>query len=176
MSIVTNNNYKPIPFIVVERKFRLGKNAGKVLKVAHPTRRKRVSFSALAEETAQNITLSSNELQAALNELAITAKRHLSNGDSVELGIFGTLTPSFKSKAVPQDTEFHAQTNIYAPRIKFRGNRVYMNLEGVTFERVTTTNPKEKKEHSSAAPANTEAHPKPEGSSTDAHNNSNPSL
>ena len=91
MSIVTNNNYKPIPFIVVERKFRLGKNAGKVLKVAHPTRRKRVSFSALAEETAQNITLSSNELQAALNELAITAKRHLSNGDSVELGIFGTL-------------------------------------------------------------------------------------
>ena len=48
-----------------------------------------------------------------------------------------------------------------------------MNLEGVTFERVTTTNPKEKKEHSSTVTANTEAHPQPNSPSTGAHSDSN---
>lgn len=146
-----SNSVKPLQFVVSERKATVGAHKDQIVQVAIPTGRERVSFRALAEETSRNLTFSAQEIMACVNELTAIAKMHVENGDIVELGDLGTLSPSFKSKAVPQDEEFRAQTHIYAPRVTFRANRKYFALSNRNYERTVAIPLKGKKSGASSA-------------------------
>lgn len=132
---MANIETKPLQYVVSEQKLNVGKNAGKIVQVARPTARRRVSFRALAEEASRNVTFSTQEIMACLNELTAIAKLHVENGDIVEMGDLGTLSPSFRSKVVPQGEKFNPQTDIYAPRVNFRANRAYFAIEHATYEK-----------------------------------------
>ena len=58
----------------------------------------------------------------------------------------GTLTPSFKSKAVESVEQFRAQQHIEKPVIKFLASAKYFTLNDVTYEQVAAKEKKGKKE------------------------------
>lgn len=130
---------KPIHYVLKTRTARLGKNQGKEVLQAVPTGRDRVSFRNICEEVADNTTFAPEEVAAVINLLTKTAKRHVENGDIVELGDLGTLSPSFKSIEVAKtdqgDSAFNANLHITKPTVRFAPNRKYFELRGVSFER-----------------------------------------
>lgn len=142
---------KTLNYTVTERACKLGKLAGKTVLQAQPTERKRVDFRELCEEVANNTTFSPEEVAAVLNLMTRTAKRHVENGESVELGDLGMLRPSFKSVLVEKtaNAKFVAQQHITSPSVQFIPSRKYFTLEGVSYEQVQ---PREKKA-STKAPA-----------------------
>lgn len=143
---------KPLQYVLAERKATVGAHKGQIVQQAIPTGRQRVSFRALAEEAAHNTTLSQHEVMMALNELTTIAKRHVENGDIVELGDLGTISPSFRSKAIPKGETFRAQEHIYAPRAVFRSNRKYFDIQNRSYER-TESPTKGKKGKGSTKPS-----------------------
>ena len=70
----------------------------------------------------------------------------VANGDIVDFGRLGTLSPSFKSKVVPIGSEFNANVHITEPRVNLRPNTMYFRLrpEEVSYERMEAK-PKDKK-------------------------------
>ena len=78
-----------------------------------------------------------------LNLASETARDIVANGDIVEFGDMGTLTPSFKSKAVESVEQFRAQQHIEKPVVKLLASAKYFTLNDVTYEQVE---PKAKKE------------------------------
>ena len=134
---------KPIQFILKEQKLNIGKQAGKTVVVARPTGRQRVDFRNFCERIAKSTTFNAQEVSAVLNLASETARDIVANGDIVEFGDLGTLTPSFKSKAVLKGEQFRAQQHIEKPVIKFLASAKYFTLNDVTYEQVA---PKEKKE------------------------------
>lgn len=94
---------KPLQFVLVERKLNVGANAGKVVQIAQPTGRHRVSFRNFCERVAKSTTFNRQEVEAVLNYATEIARDIVANGDIVEFGDLGTLKPSFKSKLVPKD-------------------------------------------------------------------------
>lgn len=133
---------KSIKYRVTKQRISLGKHKGKTILMARATNRERVSFRRLCEEVAHNTTFAPEEVMAVVGLVFGTAKRHVQEGDSVELGDFGTLSPSIKSRAVPIDesTEdegaFNPRTDIERAVVKFAPSRRYFTLEDVHFERV----------------------------------------
>ena len=81
-----------------------------------------------------------------LNLASETARDIVANGDIVEFGDMGTLTPSFKSKAVETVEQFRAQQHIEKPVVKLLASRKYFTLNDVTFEQVTPGEKKTKTE------------------------------
>ena len=134
---------KPIQFFLREQKLNIGKQAGKTVIVARPTGRHRVDFRNFCERIAKSTTFNAQEVAAVLNLASETARDIVANGDIVEFGDMGTLTPSFKSKAVESVEQFRAQQHIEKPVIKFLASAKYFTLNDVTYEQVA---PKEKKE------------------------------
>ena len=133
---------KPIQFFLREQKLNIGKQAGKTVIVARPTGRHRVDFRNFCERIAKSTTFNAQEVAAVLNLASETAREIVANGDIVEFGDMGTLTPSFKSKAVETIEQFRAQQHIEKPVIKFLASAKYFTLNDVTYEQVA---PKEKK-------------------------------
>ena len=133
---------KPIQFILKEQKLNIGKQAGKTVIIACPTGRQRVDFRNFCERIAKSTTFNAQEVAAVLNLASETARDIVANGDIVEFGDMGTLTPSFKSKAVETVEQFRAQQHIEKPVIKFLASAKYFTLNDVTYEQVA---PKEKK-------------------------------
>ena len=109
---------KPIQFILKEQKLNIGKQAGKTVIVACPTGRQRVDFRNFCERIAKSTTFDAQEVAAVLNLASETARDIVANGDIVEFGDLGTLTPSFKSKAVLKGEQFRAQQHIEKPVVK----------------------------------------------------------
>ena len=73
------------------------------------------------------------------------AKRHVENGDIVEFGDIGTLTPSFKSVLVVKGQErFNPNVHITKPIVRLSPSRKYFTLTGVTYERVEVSAKKKK--------------------------------
>ena len=78
------------------------------------------------------------EVQSVLNLAADMAREVVANGDIVDFGRLGTLSPSFKSKVVPTGTEFNANVHITEPRVNLRPNSTYFRLspDEVSYERM----------------------------------------
>lgn len=141
---------KPIGYTLGERKVGVGPNKGNVVIQATPSGRHRVSFERFCEMVAKDTTLNYMEVQSVLNLAADTARDIVANGDIVDFGRLGTLSPSFKSKVVPAGTEFNANIHITEPRVNLRPNSTYFRLrpEEVSYERMTPK-PKTKKKDTS---------------------------
>ena len=140
---------KPLQFVLVERKLNVGANAGKVVQIAQPTGRHRVSFRNFCERVAKSTTFNRQEVEAVLNYATEIARDIVANGDIVEFGDIGTLTPSFQSKIVEKGkTEFNPNIHITKPVVRLSPSRKYFTLSGVSYERVE-------------APAKKTAKPKP---------------
>ncbi len=95
---------------------------------------------------AKDTTLNYMEVQSVLNLAADMAREIVTNGDIVDFGRLGTLSPSFKSKLVPTGSEFNASIHITEPRVNLRPNATYFRLrsEEVSYERMPNK-PKTKK-------------------------------
>ena len=92
---------KPLQFVLMERKMNVSPQAGKIVQVAHRTGRRRVDFRSFCERVAKSTTFNRQEVEAVLNYATEIARDIVANGDIVEFGDLGTLSPSFKSKIVP---------------------------------------------------------------------------
>lgn len=137
---------KPIGYTLGERKVGVGPNKGKVVIQATPSGRHRMSFERFCELVAKDTTLNYMEVQSVLNLAADMAREVVANGDIVDFGRLGTLSPSFKSKVVPVGSEFNANVHITEPRVNLRPNTMYFRLrpEEVSYERMSAK-PKAKK-------------------------------
>lgn len=131
---------KPLQFVVTERKLTVGSRKGEIVRVAHPTGRARISHRNFCEEVARATTFTGAEIEAVLRLAAEVAKKHVENGEIVDYGDMGSLTPSFKSKAVRAGEPFRAQEHIMQPVVRFLPSRRYFTLVGVTYEQVLTRN------------------------------------
>jgi len=129
---------KPIGYTLGERKVGIGPNKGKVVIQATPSGRHRMSFERFCELVAKDTTLNYMEVQSVLNLAADMAREVVANGDIVDFGRLGTLSPSFKSKVVPTGTEFNANVHITEPRVNLRPNSTYFRLrpDEVSYERM----------------------------------------
>lgn len=128
---------KPLNFTLTERVATVGKMAGKIVLQARPTGRKRIAHRNFCAEVARASSFTGAEVEAVLRLAAEIAKSHVENGDIVELGDFGTLRPSFRSKLVLKDeTAFNTKIHITEPMAKLSLSRKYFALTGVAYERV----------------------------------------
>lgn len=144
--MIMSKKNKPIGYTLGERKVGVGPNKGKVVIQATPSGRHRVSFERFCEMVARDTTLNYMEVQSVLNLAADMAREVVANGDIVDFGRLGTLSPSFKSKVVPTGTEFNANVHITEPRVNLRPNSTYFRLrpDEVSYERMEAK-PKGKK-------------------------------
>ena len=125
---------RPLAYTLTERKAAIGAMAGKTVLQARPTGRKRIDHRNFCEEVARATTFTGADVE---------------NGDIVEFGDIGTLTPSFQSKIVEKGkTEFNPNVHITKPVVRLSPSRKYFTLSGVSYERVE-------------APAKKTAKPKP---------------
>ena len=130
---------KPLQFVLAERKLTVGKHAGETVQMAIPTGRHRVDFRNFCERVSQSTTFNEQEVSAILN-YAIKIAREI-----VEFGDLGTLTPSFKSKAVPAGKPFNTNVHIEKPVVRLNPSRKYFTLTDVSYERVEAPEKKKKK-------------------------------
>lgn len=138
---------RPLNYELVEQKASLGALKGKIVLVARPTGRKRIAHRDFCEEVARATTFTGAEVEAVLRLAAEMAKKHVENGDIVDFGDLGTLTPSFQSVLVEKGAEeFNANKHIKKPKVALRPNARYFRLDGVSYERVAAPVQKEKKE------------------------------
>ena len=99
-------------------------------------------------------------MEAVLRLAAEIAKRHVENGDIVDFGDIGMLTPSFKSKLVDKEKEtFNANVHITKPKVRLLPSRKYFTLTDVSYERIgkPAKKGKDKKPNSGSDP--TPQHP-----------------
>lgn len=132
---------KILYFTLVERELyqkENDKNVLKTMQVARPTGRKRLDFRSFCQRVARGTSFTSHEIGAILNYATEIAKDVVSEGDIVEFGDLGTLSPTFKSKAVPAGEKFRAQEHIVAPKVHFKPNRKYFSLPTAYYEQVKT--------------------------------------
>ena len=147
---------RPLAYVLSERKANLGKMAGKIVIQARPTGRKRVDHRSFCDEVAHATTFTGAEVEAVLRLAAEIAKRYVENGDIVDFGDIGTLSPSFQSKLVEKDKEkFNPNVHITKPIVHLAPSKKYFTLTGVSYERVTVTDKAPKKpgeKHSQSEP------------------------
>ena len=137
---------RPLAYVLSERKANLGKMAGKIVIQARPTGRKRVDHRSFCDEVAHATTFTGAEVEAVLRLAAEIAKRHVENGDIVDFGDIGTLSPSFQSKLVEKGKEkFNPNVHITKPIVHLAPSKKYFTLTGVSYEHVTVTDKASKK-------------------------------
>lgn len=151
---------KPIGYTLHERNVFQGKGGERKLvpmQVAHATGRRRIDFRTFCARVAKSTTFNEQEVAAVLNYATEIAKDLVSNGESVEFGDLGTLTPSFKSQVVPLGEEFIPRQHISKAVVRLRPNARYFNIDGeVSYERVEAKAKKSK-------PSETSSGSKPSG-------------
>lgn len=133
---------KPLQFVLIERKMSIGPQSGKTVQIAQPTGRHRVDFRSFCERVAKSTTFNRQEVEAVLNYATEIARDIVANGDIVDFGDLGTLSPSFKSKVVPVGEVFNVQKHIEKPVVRLSPSRKYFTLTDVSYEQ---TEPKAKK-------------------------------
>lgn len=136
---------KKLMYVLKEQKMSIGKLKGKTVYVARPTDRKRVTHRSFCEEVARATTFTGAEVEAVLRLAAETAKKHVEQGETVDFGDIGSLTPTFKSVAVERKEDFNAQRDIVRPMVKLRPSARYFGLTGVTYERIVVGEKDKKK-------------------------------
>ena len=147
---------RPLAYVLSERKANLGKMAGKIVIQARPTGRKRVDHRSFCDEVAHATTFTGAEVEAVLRLAAEIAKRHVENGDIVDFGDIGTLSPSFQSKLVEKGKEkFNPNVHITKPIVHLAPSKKYFTLTGVSYEHVIVPDKVSKKpaeKHSQSGP------------------------
>ncbi len=127
----------PLQYVLSERVAGIGKLKGKKIIQARPTGRKRIDHRRFCEEVARATTFTGAEVEAVLRLASEIAKKHVENGNIVDFGDIGTLSPSFKSHLVEKGVEeFNAHKHIIKPVVRLSPSRKYFELRGVSFERV----------------------------------------
>lgn len=116
---------------------KLGKQAGKTMQFARSLVTRKISFARFCEEVADGSTIDEADLRAALTRMVKVLRRHMEEGDSVEIEGLGTFTPTFGSEGVPLDEKFNAVVHIRKPRVVFRAKPSFADLSGVGFERIS---------------------------------------
>ncbi len=128
---------RPLAYTLTERVATIGKKKGKTVIQANPTGRKRVDHRSFCDEVGRATTFTGAEIEAVLRLAAEIAKKHVENGDIVEYGDLGALTPSFQSKVVEKGVEtFNPNVHITKPVVHLLPSRKYFSLTGVSYERV----------------------------------------
>ena len=139
-----------------ERKENLGKMAGKIVIQARPTGRKRVDHRSFCDEVTHATTFAGAEVETVLRLAAEITMWHVENGDIVDFGDIGTLSPSFQSKLVEKDKEkFNPNVHITKPIVHLAPSKKYFTLTGVSYERVFAPEKETKKpakNHSQSGP------------------------
>ena len=144
---------RPLAYVLSERKANLGKMAGKIVIQARPTGRKRVDHRSFCDEVAHATTFTGAEVEAVLRLAAEIAKRHVENGDIVDFGDIGTLSPSFQSKLVEKGKEkFNPNVHITKPIVHFAPSKKYFTLTGVSYECVDAPAKKPSEENPNPRP------------------------
>ena len=87
-----------------------------------------VDFRSFCERVAKSTTFNRQEVEAVLNYATEIVRDIVANGDIVEFGDLGTLSPSFKSKIVPQGEVFNVQKHIEKPVVRLSPSRKYFTL------------------------------------------------
>ena len=137
---------RPLTYSLTERKAVIGKMAGKIVLQARPTGRKRIAHRNFCNEVAYATTFTGAEVEAVLRLAAEIAKQHVENGDIVEYGDIGTLSPSFKSKIVEKGKEeFRPIIHITKPVVRLTPSKQYFTLKDVSYKRVEASTKKTKK-------------------------------
>ena len=148
-----------IAYTFKERKGTFGNLKGKVVVQAHPTERERVVHRSFCDEVAHATTFTGAEVEAVLRLAAEIAKKHVENGDIVDFGGIGTLTPSLQSKLVEKGkAEFNPKVHIAKPVVRLTPSKRNFTLTCVSYERVATPDKKSGEEHPSPGPQ-PEPHP-----------------
>lgn len=127
---------KALKYTLHQRKAGVGKLKGKMVQVALPSRRNRISFRAFCERVGKSVSFTHQEVAAVINFATEIAKDIVSSGDSVQFGDLGVLKPSFRSTLVPIDEKFVVVKHILKPVVKLTPSRLYFTLTDVDFERV----------------------------------------
>lgn len=135
---------KSLNYTLHQRKASMGKLKGKMVQMAMPSRRNRISFRAFCERVGKSVSFTHQEVAAVLNFATEIAKDIVSSGDSVQFGDLGVLKPSFKSKLVPIDEKFIVMKHILKPVVKLTPSKQYFTLTEVDFERVEPNKKKAK--------------------------------
>lgn len=117
-----------IYYKIQEQTLKVGKFKGERVKIARATGRKRTSTKDFCRLIADSTTFDRHEVQGIINRMAEVAQRELLRGNSIEMGDFGTLSPSFKSEAVPIGTDFNATKHIHSPRVRMRLKPAFAGL------------------------------------------------
>lgn len=137
-AIIFSMDKQTIQFVLVERALLNKSGERKTMQVARATGRKRVNFRAFCERVSKSASFSWQEVGAIFNTAIEVARDIVSEGDIVELGDFGTLRPSFKSKAIPKGETFRVQEHILAPKVCFMPNRKFFALGVSSYMQVKT--------------------------------------
>ena len=147
---------RPIAYTQKGRKGIVGNLKGKIVVQAHPTGRKRVDHRSFCDEVAHATTFTGAEVEAILRLAAEIAKKYVENGDIVDFGDIGTLTPSFQSKLVEKGKEeFNPKVHITKPVVHLTPSKKYFTLTGVSYEHVIVPDKASKKRaenHSQSGP------------------------
>ena len=147
----------PMNYSLSERKLKIGKQAGKTVRIARARVRGRVSFARFCDLVAEHTTFNYMEVASILNLSADMARGLVAGGETVEYGRLGCLCPSLRSKAVVKEVDFNATTHILGARVLLRPNRSFFKLGDVTFERIEPrpqSKKKGKKKDSTTQPPN----------------------
>ena len=94
-----------------ERKLKIGKQAGKTVRIARARIRGRISFARFCDLVAEHTTFNYMEVASILNLSADMARGLVAGGETVEYGRLGCLCPSLRSKAVAKEIDFNATTH-----------------------------------------------------------------
>ena len=147
---------RPIAYTQKGRKGIVGNLKGKIVVQVHPTGRKRVDHRSFCDEVAHATTFTGAEVEAILRLAAKIAKKYVENGDIVDFGDIGTLTPSFQSKLVEKGKEeFNPKVHITKPVVHLTPSKKYFTLTGVSYEHVIVPDKASKKRaenHSQSGP------------------------
>ena len=147
---------RPIAYTQKGRKGIVGNLKGKIVVQAHPTGRKRVDHRSFCDEVARATIFTGAEVEAIFRLAAEIAKKYVENGDIVDFGDIGTLTPSFQSKLVEKGKEeFNPKVHITKPVVHLTPSKKYFTLTGVSYEHVIVPDKASKKRaenHSQSGP------------------------
>lgn len=126
-----------IKFRLNKRVVQLGKHKGKEMTFAQSVTSRKISFQRFCEEVSDGSTVGTADVKAVIDRMVYVLRRHMEDGESVEVGELGTFSPTFGSDPVMEGERFDAHKHIRDPKISFRAKPAFKNLSDVRFEQIS---------------------------------------
>ena len=110
-------------FVIVQRNIVVGSTPG-IKFLARIFRNEPIDFERIAEEIAENSTMSSGDVMGVLRQLEKVIILHILDGTTVKLGALGSFMPTISAKACTSMEEVKASTIrrmwvIFRPSVAF---------------------------------------------------------